>query len=192
MMVSVLTMMMWGCGNATQDGETSSDSQTEEVVASVDCLEVLSTVWGAMDESQRFAAAGGDFSPENQKMDEPGNFGLEDAESVDNMLGFPAGEISKVDKAASLMHMMNANTFTCGAFHVVDGSQADALADTVKDNICKRQWMCGCPDKYVIGVTGGNLIVMFGDEELINDFKGKLESSYSDTRIIYDEPIPQQ
>lgn len=43
-------------------------------------------------------------------------------------LGFPAAQLDAVDGAASLIHMMNGNTFTCGAFHVKDASQMDSVA----------------------------------------------------------------
>lgn len=191
MVVGLLTVVLCGCANSTKSEGDGTEQQTEEAVVTVDCLEFLTNVWNAMDENQRFPAAGGDFQEENQKMDEPGKFGLEDAENVDNMLAFPASDIAKVDQAASLMHMMNANTFTCGAFHVVDSSEMNALADAVRENINKRQWMCGMPDKYVIATDGSNLVVMFGNQELIDDFKGKMEAQFSNVKIIYDAPISQ-
>ena len=52
-------------------------------------------------------------------------------------LGLP--ETAKVDQAASLIHMMNQNTFTAAAYHCTD--DADALATALRDNIQQRQWM---------------------------------------------------
>ena len=46
--------------------------------------------------------------------------------------------------------MMNANTFTAGAFHVASSSDVDSVVSDLKDNIMNRQWMCGFPDKLVI------------------------------------------
>ena len=42
----------------------------------------------------------------------PGNFSMDDADLLDSSLGFPAAEAGKIDGAASLVHMMNLNTFT--------------------------------------------------------------------------------
>ena len=54
----------------------------------------------------------------NMRDGAPGNFSMDDADLLDSSLGFPAAEAGKIDGAASLVHMMNLNTFTCGAFHV--------------------------------------------------------------------------
>ena len=80
-----------------------------------------------------------------------------DRAAVDSALGLP--ETAKVDQAASLVHMMNQNTFTAAAYHCTD--DADALATALRDNIQQRQWMCGFPDKVAVAVVGEYVVSVF-------------------------------
>lgn len=154
-----------------------------------DALELLRSVWDSYEENEKFAAAGGDYSEENQKMDEPGRFSVSDGELLDNVLGFPQESVSEIDDAASLMHMMNANTFTCGVYRVKEKDGIAALSQTVKAHILKRQWVCGFPDKLTIMQMGQYLIVVFGDEEFVDTFSGRLMDLYGDAVILSEDPI---
>ena len=53
-----------------------------------------------------------------------------DRAGVDSALGLP--ETAKVDQAASLVHMMNQNTFTAAAYHCTDDPAA--LATALREN----------------------------------------------------------
>ena len=102
-----------------KENPNQTDSQEEpskEQTSIKDSLELLNNVWKSYDDKDKFAVAGGDSTEQNMTTDGPGKFGVEDAEMLNSTLGFPAASIDKIDDAASLMHMMNANTFTCGAF----------------------------------------------------------------------------
>ena len=94
-----------------------------------------------------------------------------------------------MDEAASLVHMMNANTFTAGAFHVTNSSDVDTVVSDLKDNIMNRQWMCGFPDKLVVATVDEVVVAMYGDEELINSFRDTLTASYPAAVIDFDEAI---
>ena len=87
-------------------------------------LDVLNKVWDSYtdDDIALTAPAGGDMSEANMKDDAPGNVALDDADTVAYLTSFPADMVDKLDAAASLMHMMNANTFTCGAFRLKDAA----------------------------------------------------------------------
>jgi hypothetical protein len=62
-----------------------------------------------------------------------------------------------------MFNLMNANTFTCYTVQFKDGTDVDAMVNTVKDNILARQWICGQPEKLVIAKAPGNyLIVVWG------------------------------
>ncbi|MDO5154689.1 MAG: bacteriocin transport accessory protein [Eubacteriales bacterium] len=169
-------------GENEQDGADISQSITDGV-------SLLTSVWATYEESEKFAVAGGDFSEENQNMEGPGKYGLADAEAVDASLGFPAAEIGKVDDAASLTHMMNANSFTCAAFHVTDAGELDALVTAVKDNILNRQWMCGCPDKVVVITVDDYIVSMFGLNENVDVFVSKLQTVYPSAKVLFDVPV---
>ena len=153
-------------------------------------LVLLKTVWDGYKEDEKFPAAGGDFSEENMKMDEPGKFGLTDTAALDSTLAVPETLAAQIDDAASLVHMMNANTFTCGAFHVKEADDVAAFADAMKESIATRQWMCGFPDKLVIITVGEEYVVSsFGEEEIMNTFKDKVLAAYETAKVVYEEAI---
>jgi hypothetical protein len=90
-----------------------------------------------------------------------------------------------VDEAASLLHMMNANTFTGAAFHLTDAANAQALTDALKSNILSTQWMCGFPDKLLIATVNGEYVVSaFGNAEIMDNFKAKLTEVYGEAAVI--------
>lgn len=154
-----------------------------------DALELLRTVWDSYEEDEKFAAAGGDYSEENQRTDEPGRFSVSDGELLESVLGFPQESVSEIDDAASLMHMMNANTFTCGAYRVKEEDAVAALSQTVRAHILKRQWVCGFPDKLTIMQVGRYLVVVFGNEEFVDTFGGRLMDLYGDAVLLSEDPI---
>ena len=177
-LAAVLTLSLAACG-------TKNDSKGDQPAAPASALDLLEKVWSTYTDDEKFPAAGGDYSEANSKEDAPGVYDLTDRAAVDSALGLP--ETAKVDQAASLVHMMNQNTFTAAAYHCTD--DADALATALRDNIQQRQWMCGFPDKLVIATLGNYVVSVYGDEELVNTFRDKLQAAYSDAAIAYDEMI---
>lgn len=159
---------------------------TEEPAATPgdDCLALLSTIWNSYVEEDKFPAAGGDY--DHGVMGGPGLFAV-DAETLDSVLGLPAACLDYIDGAASLTHMMNLNTFTCGIFHT-SSENLSALAEGLRDNILVRQWCCGCPDKVVILTVGDYVISAFGHTELIDSFVQYAAQAIS-AALLYDEPI---
>lgn len=152
-------------------------------------LDVLNKVWDSYTDDEKFPAAGGDMSEANMTDDAPGNVALDDADTVAYLTSFPADMVDKLDAAASLMHMMNANTFTCGAFHVTSKDDVETVASDLRDAIQSKQWMCGFPDKLVIFTYDQYVVSLYGDEELVNTFRDKFTATYSDSAIAYDEAI---
>jgi len=87
---------------------------------------------------------------------------------------------------------MNANTFTCGAYHLTDGKGQQEFADALKENIMNRQWMCGFPDTLVIASVGNEYVVSaFGNAEIIETFKTKLLAQYEAAAVMYEESLVQ-
>ncbi len=155
-----------------------------------DPVELLTKVWDSYGEDESFAVMGGDYNEENSVMGKPGVFAITDAETVDSTLGFPAASISKIDSAASLVHMMNANTFTCGAYHVVDYKNNETLINEIKTNIDNRMWMCGFPEKLVIATVDDlYVVVFFGNEYIVSVFNTHLTETYPQAKIVVDQPI---
>ena len=142
-------------------------------IGAASAVELLETVWSSYAEDETFAIMGGDY--DNNVADAPAAFDYTNAEYMDSMLAIPADASAMVDDAASMIHMMNANTFTAGAFHLTDAANEEAFAAAVKDSVMNRQWLCGFPEKLVIVSAGdGYVVTAFGNGELIDTFTAKL------------------
>ena len=172
----LLVLSLTACG--------SKNSGTGDVS---DALTLLNTVWATYSEEEKFPVTGGDY--DHPVDDAPGAFDISNADNMDYMLGFPGPSVANLVDAASLMHMMNANTFTCGAFHVTSKDDVETVASDLRDAIQSKQWMCGFPDKLVIFTYDQYVVSLYGDEELVNTFRDKFTATYSDSTIAYDEAI---
>ena len=150
-------------------------------------LEILEKLWSKYSTDEKFSATGG--SGKHMKDGMPGKFDVSDADALDFELGFPKALASEIDDAASLMHMLNQNNFSCGVYHVKSSGNAETLAGKIKENILARQWMCGFPEKLVILTVGDYIVSVFGAAELINTFTEKLTSEYSSAKQLFDMPI---
>lgn len=183
--------LLVGCGNDKNHLQQSSQQVTEanEEVKTEDPLEVLNNVWNSYQEEDKFAVMGGDFSEENMTENAPGKYSVEDGEAIDSSLGFPEASIEKIDSAASITHMMNANTFTCGAFHVANDGEVEAVAAELKENILNRQWMCGFPEKLVIVSVGDCVVSFFGHNDPVETFKNNLIMQYPTAKVISEDAI---
>ena len=177
-LAALLTLSLAACGDKNNAG--GGDKPAKPTSA----LNILETVWNTFGEDEKFAAVGGDFSEANMKEDAPGVFDLKDRALADSELGLP--ETAAVDEAASLVHMMNANTFTAAAYHAT--GDAAELAQQLRDNIMQRQWMCGFPDKLTVAVVDDYVVAVYGAEELVDDFMSHLNGIYGVTAA-YDEAI---
>ena len=154
-----------------------------------DALTILNTVWASYSEDEKFPAAGGDYSEENMTDGKPGKVSLEKPSEIEYLLTLPASVIEEADDAASLFHMMNGNTFTCGALRLTDAGKLDEAAKEIRDYIMAKQWMCGFPDKLLVVSVDNYLISCFGAEDLVNTFRDKLQAADSGAVVITDEPI---
>lgn len=154
-----------------------------------DALTILNTVWASYSEDEKFPAAGGDYSEANMTDGQPGTVGLENASDVEYLLSIPASVVAMADDGASLFHMMNGNTFTCGALRLTDAGKLDEAAKEIRDYIMAKQWMCGFPDKLIVVSVDNYLISCFGAEDLVNTFRDKMQAAYSGAVVITDEPI---
>jgi len=195
MLTFVMLLSFAACGNKEGKGEETTDGVTTDAVTdapavAVSPLEALNKVWATFADDEKFAAAGGDAN--NMSMDGPGKFAVEGEEAVlslDSMLGFPQALVSQIDDAASLMHMMNANTFTCGAYHFKNAADATAAVETIKSNILARQWMCGFPETLIIvDLGGGTVLSAFGNGQIIELFKTKTLGAIEGSKVVVESP----
>ena len=176
-LAAALAFSLVACGSKTDD-------KGDQPYTPASALDLLEKVWSTYTEDEKFPASGGDYSEANSKEDAPGVYDLSDRAAVDSALGLP--ETAKVDQAASLVHMMNANTFTAAAYHCTDDPAA--LATQLRDNIQQRQWMCGFPDKVAVAVVGEYVVSVFGAEDLVNTFMSHLNGIFG-VQPVYDEAI---
>ena len=163
------------CNNDTAGGN-NTETTTEAPAASIaDATELLTTVWNLYAEEEKFAAIGGDMSAPVDNA--PGKYNIAD-EGFAFQLVFPADAVAQIDDAASLIHMMNANTFTAGAYRTVEGTDVAALIESIKATVEGNQWMCGFPEKLVIFSIDGYVVSAFGAADLIDNFSAKLTAAY--------------
>ena len=181
----VMTASMAACAPAANTGETTTapvETTTEPAVTIASALEILETVWGQFGDDEKFFVMGGDF--DNMVDGAPGK-----ASNTDFLTGnliVPADQTANITDAASLIHAMNANTFTCAAYAVAD---ANAFATAMQTAIQGNQWMCGFPEKLVIAEVGGYVVVMFGHSDAVTPFQTKLTAAYPTTNVLVDEAI---
>ena len=186
LLAAVMALSLAACTNKGSEGGATSPSgaQTNQPKSA---LEILEKVWSKYSADEKFPATGG--SEKQMKEDMPGKFDVSDAEALDFELGFPKANASEIDDAASLMHMLNQNNFSCGAYHVKDSGNVEALAGKIKENILARQWLCGFPEKLVILTVGDYIVSVFGAGELTDTFVAKLSAEYSSAKQLFDVPI---
>ena len=171
----------------TETPKPETPAEDKPAAAVDDALTILNAIWNTYSDEEKFPAAGGDS--EHAVDGAPGSFDASNADSLSYQLTFPADDASLIDSAASLVHMMNLNTFTCGAFHVADANNVTRLADDLRTTIQAKHWMCGFPDKLVIVTVGQSVFSVYGNEELVNTFRDKLLASYPTAAAVYDEAI---
>lgn len=192
---AVMVLSLAACGNTDNDNKKpdndnqienpAEDENTPEEAVSYVPLDILNTVWDSYAEDDKFPAAGGENMGGPGEM--TGDYGSPDM--LDYLLGLPADCNDMVTDVAGLMHMMNANTFTGGAYKVVESADAASVAEAIKNNILNRQWMCGFPDKLFVASVGDCLVSAFGHEEIIAKFKENLVAAYPDTAFICEEDL---
>lgn len=180
MMVSVLS----GCGGQKDSQAEQGGGQSQYTEA----LEVLNQVIEAYGEDELFSMYGGD--QENAVMDGPGKFDIAKTEELESVYGLAADQSSNIEDAATMVHLMNANTFTGAVYRIKEGVDMNDFADALKSCILARQWICGQPDTLVlINVDGRYIITAFGEAGIIENFKTNALSALSGAQVITEAPV---
>ena len=183
MLLAVLTV----CSFAACAAKPAENDTADVEIA--DALTLLNTVWASYTDDEKFPAAGGDYDEANMTDGAPGKVGLADASSVEYLVSVPADVVSKFDDAASLFHMMNLNTFTCGAYRLKDAADVDSVAAAIKEYVMGKQWMCGFPDKLIVVSVGNYIVECFGAEDLVDQFRDAMSAAFDGASVACDEPI---
>lgn len=180
MLAFLLTVSLAGCAKKqTENSDTTSVK---------DASEILTTVWNSYAEENKFAAMGGD--PNHSTDNAPGTFDVKDTESLRSLLIVPEDAAGLIDDAASLIHAMNANTFTGSAFHLSDPDNLNTFSDSLKESVLNNQWMCGFPEVFFLAQINDDYIVSaFGNADLIKYFKTQLTKQYPSSEILAEENL---
>ncbi len=156
----------------------------DTAAAPASALEILENTWALYAEDEKFTVMGGsDFV-----MDAPGAYNMDAAADLSYVLYIPEADIAKIDGAATMVHGMMANNFTCGAVHMADGNDAKAFANAMVDALKNAQFMCGFPEYLMVAVVGEYVVMAFGLEndeaKLISTFKTHLTTAYANADVV--------
>lgn len=167
--VAVLAVVFAGGNNNTDNNNTTTTTTQKPVEPEYkDSLELLNKVFtsynaNATEETMLYVAGGNPDNFDTVSFDSPAKFVALENSSYNFHLGYPESELSKLEDASSMYNMMNANIFNCYALKLTSTTDVNAFANTLKDNILARQWICGTPEKLVIISCPGNyLVVIWG------------------------------
>ena len=182
-----MVLSLAACG-ANGGSETAAPETTAPVVKIESALEVLETIWANYGEDEKFAVIGGNM--ESPVDGAPGNYDMAYAENLSWNLLVPAEQLASIDEAATMIHMMNANTFTSGVVHLTEGTDAAAFAQVMRDAIQSNRWMCGFPETLTVAVIGGEYVVIaFGVHDAMNPFMTHFAEAFPGAEILFNEAI---
>lgn len=182
LLAAVMVLSMAACTGNTGNAE---GTEAPEVNVPASALEILENVWAAFAEEEKFYVMGGDYN--NPVDNAPGVVDVTVTDYLAYTLLVPETEVANVTDAASMMHAMMANNFTCGVFRVAD---AAAFAETMHTAVANNPWICGMPEKMTIAVIGGEyVLVAFGINDAMGPFDTHLAEAYPDAQVVYNEAI---
>lgn len=171
---------MTACGNS---GAPAGDSGDAATYASAE--EVLTTVWNAYAEDEKFPCWGG--NAENMVDGAPGAFDVSNTDELTSSLVVPADIAKDIKDAANLMHGMNLNMFTAAAFQVKDFNDFE---NAYVSNLKANQWMCGVPESYYIIEVGTDYVItVFGADDLIGTFVKTAEEVLEGAKMVQNGPV---
>ncbi len=150
---------------------------------------LLQSIWDAMPEGNRFAAYGG--TVEQATEDAPGPLVLENTEELTTKYLIPADRLAELAEGASLVHLMNSNIFTGAAFRLTEGADLNSFAKALRDNLQQTQWVCGQPDRLLVAQAEGQVLMAFGEQELMIAVQEALITACPDASILYNEAVTE-
>ena len=173
----VFTLAACGGGNSEEtDGKEFSSAE-----------ELLKAVYDGFDGEYKFPVAGG--SSDNMNEEGPGAFNVGDGSELNQMMHFPSEYTEKIEDAATMFHLMNANTFSAGAYRIK--GDLNEITDAYTAEIDSTKWMCGFPEVFVVIKAGDYMIGAFGDSDLMDEFVKQAESRIANTKVIVNHPVSQ-
>ena len=160
--LAVVLVAFAACG-----GEKAPEAN--EGPAYADAVEVLTTIFGAYAEDNKFPVAGGDEA--NMSFEGPAKYDYTLADELNVAFKLPASQAANIEDAATGMHAMNANSFSSAAYKLVDGADAAAFAAEFKTELDGAQWICGSPEKFAVVKSGSYIVTAFGVADIMDYYK---------------------
>ena len=161
-----------GCGSTNNpSGETTAVTEATASYESAQAL--LEAIYSGM--SQTFPAAGGDeaHNAEGVGAYDIGAYG----ESFQYQILVDEELLDLVKpEAATLLHMMNTNTFCSAAMQLTDSKDAERFADHYKTLVQSHHWMCGFPETMLVLSLGDYVVTAYGLDDFIQSFKTSAQS----------------
>ena len=179
---AVAVVMCIGAAAPLTGCASGKPAAAESQSAYAHAVDALNVLWDNLDE--QFPAFGGNF--EHNVENAPGDLDLNDTDTMTSALLIPEDVQSKVSEAATLFHMMNANTFT-GAALKLNGMSTDEAAGKIKDAFKNNQFMCGMPDAIVIYTGGNDVVYFFGASDILDSFKKAAEANLEGFKLAAEE-----
>lgn len=161
---------------STQSNE--STSQTGES-SFADATGILTAMWDGYDD-EKFPCYGGDIN--NPVDGAPGAADISSTDTFNYVLYVPESLQGEVTEAATLIHYMNANTFTSAALKV-SSSDVNKFVSDLKDAIFNTQFVCGIPEKLVIATAGDYVIYAFGAEDCVAPFENSVTKNIEGAKV---------
>ena len=142
-LVTVFTLAACGKKNNMTSTEPTTTGKPAEVPTTA--LALLESIWNAYGENDKFYAMGGSYDEDETKNNNvengPGKYAL-DHDGMTTMLMVPADKLNDITEAASLMHGMMANNFTCGAYQLKAGVDPKAFGQAMHSSIVSQRFLC--------------------------------------------------
>ena len=169
------------------ENESNINSENTVPVEINDATDVINNVLATYSEDQKFASWGGmQEAPTDSKA---GLMNLSDKDAVNGLLHTTNEILDKTDEVASLVHLMNANTFTSGSFKLKDADTADDFSKELKDSVLATKWMCGFPEKFVaFSINDGEYVVYaVGNGQAIDYFASQIKTVMGENAVLVAE-----
>ncbi len=172
---------------STQPTESTAPSQPTAPAESSASAELLAKIWADFDEDEQFSVYGG--TVEHAVDNAPGCLDITDTEELTTKYLLPQDQLKNITAGASLVHLMNNNIFTSGAFALAETADGKAVAKALRDNMQSTEWICGQPDRLHIALVQNQLVMAFGAEEIMEDYTDALKDAFPDAQTLYNEAV---
>lgn len=188
--------MLEGCGQTPSDSgwfdkedKPVPPAATElSVILPENALDMLQTVWDGFAAQERFDVIGGN---DGAVTGGPGNYIIsESTEDLESLFWIPDSYVHQIQQAASMMHGLNRNLFTCVGVRLQDGADTAIFANSWKQNVQYAHWVCGAPERVLAITLGDDYVAcVFGSAKNVITFERKMTAAYPTAQILCSEVI---